>query len=68
MTASAVAERTRPRGSRVAAGGPLRLLAFGINYAPEPTGTGLNTTWLLEQLARRGWETAIVTGVPHYPS
>ena len=45
-----------------------RLLAFGINYAPEPTGTALNTTWLLEQLAACGWETSIVTGVPHYPA
>jgi putative colanic acid biosynthesis glycosyltransferase WcaI len=44
-----------------------RLLVFGINYAPEPTGTALNTTWQTEALADLGWDVEIVTGVPHYP-
>lgn len=45
-----------------------KLLIFGINYAPEPTGTALNTTWWSESVAGIGWETSVVTGVPHYPS
>ncbi|TML85075.1 MAG: hypothetical protein E6G08_15150, partial [Actinobacteria bacterium] len=44
-----------------------RLLVFGINYAPEPTGTALNTTWQTEALSELGWDVEIVTGVPHYP-
>jgi glycosyltransferase involved in cell wall biosynthesis len=44
------------------------LLLFGINYEPEPTGIALNTTWWSELLAERGWETTVVTGIPHYPS
>jgi len=43
------------------------LLVFGINYAPEPTGTALNTTWQTEALGELGWDVEIVTGVPHYP-
>ena len=45
-----------------------RLLIFGINYAPEPTGIALNTTGLAEGLADRGWAVAVIAGVPHYPS
>ena len=55
------------RGSATASR-PKRLLAFGINYAPEPTGIALNTTWLSEGLVRSGWEVTVVAGVPHYPS
>jgi colanic acid biosynthesis glycosyl transferase WcaI len=44
------------------------LLIFGINFAPEPTGTALNTTWWSESIAELGWEVSVVTGVPHYPS
>lgn len=45
-----------------------RLLIFGINYAPEPTGTALPTIWWSELAAQLGWETSVITGVPHYPS
>jgi glycosyltransferase involved in cell wall biosynthesis len=44
-----------------------RLLVFAINYAPEPTGTALVTTWQTEALGDLGWDVEIVTGVPHYP-
>ena len=44
------------------------VLVFGINYAPEPTGTALNTTWLTESLSERGWDVTMVTGMPHYPA
>ena len=40
---------------------------FGINYAPEPTGTALNNTALAEALGERGWKVRVVSGVPHYP-
>jgi colanic acid biosynthesis glycosyl transferase WcaI len=45
-----------------------RLLVFGINYAPEPTGTALNNVGLAEGLAARGWQVTVVAGVPHYPA
>jgi putative colanic acid biosynthesis glycosyltransferase WcaI len=44
------------------------VLVFGINYAPEPTGIALNTTWLTENLSERGWDVTMVTGMPHYPA
>jgi putative colanic acid biosynthesis glycosyltransferase WcaI len=43
------------------------LLMYGINYAPEPTGTALNNTGLAEALVTRGWDVTVVAGVPHYP-
>ncbi|MCL6442600.1 MAG: WcaI family glycosyltransferase, partial [Alicyclobacillus sp.] len=49
-------------------GEELRLLVFGINYAPEPTGIGPYTTDMTEWLARRGHEVDVITGLPHYPS
>jgi colanic acid biosynthesis glycosyl transferase WcaI len=44
------------------------LLIFGINYAPEPTGIAVVTTWLTEALTKRGWGVTMITGMPHYPS
>ncbi len=44
-----------------------RLVIFGINYAPEPTGIATNTTWLAESLVSLGWRVTVVTGIPHYP-
>ena len=29
-----------------------RIVIFGINYSPEPTGIATNTTWLAESLAQ----------------
>ena len=46
---------------------PLRILIFGINYAPEVTGIGPYTTELAEHLAEHGHEVEVVTGMPHYP-
>ena len=43
------------------------LLVFGINYAPEPISTGINTTGLSRGLAALGWDVTVITGVPHYP-
>ena len=49
-------------------GGPLRVLAVGINYGPEHTGIAPYTTQLCEYLATRGASVSAFTGVPHYPS
>lgn len=45
-----------------------RVVVFGINYWPEEIGIAPYTTGLAEDLARRGWDVTVVTGLPHYPS
>src|ERR1700730_9795148 len=47
---------------------PLRILIFGINYAPEPVGIGPFTTGIAEHFAAEGHVVQVVTGLPHYPS
>lgn len=44
-----------------------RVVLFGINYWPEEIGIAPYTTGLAEHLADSGWETTVVTGLPHYP-
>ncbi|ANU06914.1 WcaI family glycosyltransferase [Paraurantiacibacter namhicola] len=46
----------------------MKLLALGINYAPELIGIGPYTSGLLEALAAGGDEVKIVTGKPYYPA
>jgi colanic acid biosynthesis glycosyl transferase WcaI len=46
---------------------PLRILIFGINYAPELAGIAPYTTGLSEHFARRGHRVEVITGLPHYP-
>lgn len=41
-----------------------RVVIFGINYQPEEIGIAPYTTGLAEDLARRGWEVSVVTGLP----
>ncbi|GAA1273054.1 glycosyltransferase family 4 protein [Pseudonocardia aurantiaca] len=48
-------------------GGPLRVLAIGINFGPEHTGIAPYTTQLCEYLVERGASVSMFTGVPHYP-
>jgi colanic acid biosynthesis glycosyl transferase WcaI len=45
-----------------------RVLIFGINYWPEPTGSDTDTTEMAEYLAAEGAEVKVITGVPHYPN
>ncbi len=45
----------------------LRLLIYGINYTPEPTGTGKYTGEMAAWLAARGHHVDAVVGLPHYP-
>lgn len=44
-----------------------RVLIYGINYAPEPTGIGKYTGEMAEWLARRGHEVEVISTPPHYP-
>jgi colanic acid biosynthesis glycosyl transferase WcaI len=41
---------------------------WGINYHPEPTGIGPQTTYLAETLANLGYQVTIVTAFSYYPS
>jgi colanic acid biosynthesis glycosyl transferase WcaI len=45
----------------------LRILIFGINYAPELAGIAPYTTGLAEHYASQGHEVEVITGIPHYP-
>lgn len=42
-------------------------LVVGLNYQPEPTGTGVYTAGLCEALSERGHEVSVVTAAPYYP-
>ena len=45
----------------------LRVLIYGINYTPEPTGTGKYTGEMASWLATRGHEVHAIVSHPHYP-
>jgi len=45
----------------------MRLLIYGINYAPELTGVGKYTGEMAEALARQGHQVRVVTAYPYYP-
>lgn len=49
-------------------GPPRRLLVFGINFPPEPTGTALNSAGYTQGVAALGWNVTFISGVPHYPA
>ena len=38
-----------------------------LNYPPEPTGVAVYTGALADDLAKRGVDVTVITGVPHYP-
>lgn len=44
-----------------------RVLIYGINFSPEPIGTGKYTGELAAYLAGQGLEVDVVTAIPHYP-
>ncbi len=46
----------------------MKLLLYGINYAPELTGIGKYTGEMAEWLQSRGHKVTVVTAPPHYPS
>jgi glycosyltransferase involved in cell wall biosynthesis len=45
----------------------MRVSLVCLNYPPEPTGVAVYTGALADDLAERGVEVRVVTGVPHYP-
>ena len=45
----------------------MRILLYGINFAPELTGTGKYTGELAAWLAARGHEVRVITAPPYYP-
>ena len=45
----------------------MRLLFISLNYAPDPTGTGLYTGQLCEALAAMGHEVHVICAYPYYP-
>lgn len=46
----------------------LRVLIYGINYAPELTGIGKYSKGLAEWLVKQGHSVRMVTAPPYYPS
>ncbi len=46
----------------------MRIIVWGINYAPEPTGIAPFNAGLAEWLAERGHEVEMVTTFPYYPA
>ena len=46
----------------------MRILIYGLNYAPELTGIGKYTGEMAVWLAERGHEVRVVTAPPYYPA
>lgn len=46
----------------------MRILIYGLNYAPEMTGIGKYTGEMATWLAGRGHEVRVVTAPPYYPA
>jgi colanic acid biosynthesis glycosyl transferase WcaI len=49
-------------------GSRLRILIYGLNYAPELTGIGKYTGEMAAWLAARGHDIRVVTAPPYYPA
>jgi colanic acid biosynthesis glycosyl transferase WcaI len=45
----------------------MKILIYGLNYAPELTGTGKYTTEMAEALARDGHDVRVLCAPPYYP-
>jgi colanic acid biosynthesis glycosyl transferase WcaI len=60
-----------PRSSGASAGArkseAMKILVYGLNYAPELTGIGKYTAELCEWLAQQGHTVKVVAGHPYYP-
>ncbi|HYP71453.1 MAG TPA: glycosyltransferase WbuB [Variovorax sp.] len=51
-----------------AAGHRMKLLLYGINFAPEMTGIGKYTGEMAQWLAAQGHEVRVITAPPYYPA
>src|ERR1700709_808018 len=49
-------------------GKALKVLVYGLNYAPELTGIGKYTGEMVAWLAARGHQVRVVTAPPYYPA
>ena len=45
----------------------MKILIYGVNYAPELTGIGKYSGEMAEWLAAQGHEVRVVTAPPYYP-
>src|SRR5688572_16871282 len=45
----------------------MKLLVYGLNYAPELTGVGKYTSEMCRWFAQAGHQVRVVTSYPHYP-
>src|SRR5699024_2439849 len=45
----------------------MKVVVYGLNYAPEPTGTGRYTGEMSAWLVSRGHGVSVICGMPHYP-
>lgn len=52
---------------RVAAREKLRILIYGLNFAPELTGIGKYTSEMAHWLQERGHDVRVITAPPYYP-
>ena len=48
--------------------GFLKILIYGYNYAPEPTGIGKYSGEMAQWLKDKGHEVEVITALPHYPA
>jgi colanic acid biosynthesis glycosyl transferase WcaI len=46
----------------------MRLLIYGLNHAPEPTGIGKYTGEMVSWLAGRGHDVRVIAAPPYYPA
>jgi len=46
----------------------MRILVYGLNYAPELTGIGKFTGEMCSYLAAQGHEVRVITAPPYYPA
>jgi len=46
----------------------MKILIYGLNYAPEPIGIGRYTGEMAQWLAARGHDVRVVTAPPYYPA
>ncbi len=45
----------------------MKILVYGLNYAPEPTGIGKYTGEMAAWFAAHGHTVEVICGLPHYP-
>jgi colanic acid biosynthesis glycosyl transferase WcaI len=62
-----VRERPVVPKPEVRTGSPRRILLYGLNYAPEPTGIGKYTGEMAHWLASTGHDVRVITTPPYYP-